>query len=132
MNWNFGFRGFSTWPFIWNTQIEYFEMNCESLYRESDPNLAFIFLFRKLFISKFNITNFWKRHSTQFDVLFQMRLVSNYSTALMLLSPYAYGDILPEADIESRSKEKSNEKILLILSKDSPPWLVSMVKKSLF
>jgi hypothetical protein len=39
----------------------------------------------------------------------------------MLLSPYAYGDILPEADIESRSKEKSNEKILLILSKDSPP-----------
>jgi hypothetical protein len=43
-------------------------------------------LYEKVLLPKFNITNFWKRGSMHSEVLFQMRLLSNFSITLIRLA----------------------------------------------
>ncbi len=50
--------------------------------------------------SKFNSTKFWKRHSTHLDLLFQMRLVTINSSALIRPIGLIYGNTFSKNGIQ--------------------------------
>ena len=104
--------------------------------------ITIIFSMERFFINNYNIvepiplwkficTNFWKRHSTQLELLFQMRLFSKYSTTLIRPTCISSGTPFLKM-VHSTKQILSHDKILLIPSKDSPWSRVSMVKKSLW